>query len=405
MSERLQRLLGGDELRWLRERLRDGYERGAVPTSVSLREPTEAQRRAVADLLGRRLRPGASLTVRIADVEGVLRHSAAAADLPAALEQLDGPLRDRRAERTAQQLRWAGVLGQLDGLIAGRPELVPWQARVAGGLLRRLAPDPADADRLLGAACAVVTALPADEVPRGVLARSVTGDAHALDDDRPLSTLVLAAVAALSGTDPAGGAEARRAAWLSVGVLTGDVTAPVLTLALPGDSGTACGRALALWREAGQPVHLSLRQLEREPPRWDLRGNTVFVCENPVVVAAAADVSASRPLVCLGGQPAGAARLLLRRLTEAGAQLAVHADFDWGGVVIASGVLRRAGGRPWRFDAASYRAARSRGATGGALSGRPADTPWDPRLRNALLEERVRVEEEAVLDDLLHDLS
>jgi uncharacterized protein (TIGR02679 family) len=405
VTERLQRLLGGDDLRRLRTRLREAYERGTVPASISLRDPTDAERLAVADLLGRRLPRGATLAVRVSDVERVLGHSGAAPDLATALSRLDGPLRDRRAERDADAARWHAVLATLDGIVTARPELAPWAERLRGGLLRRLAGDADAAGELLADARAVIARLPADDVPRGVLARAVTGDAHGLDDDRPLATLVLAAVQAMTGAH-ADDAVSRRAAWRSVGVLTGEVTTPVLTLGLPGDTSTATGRALGAWRDAGQPVHLSLRQLERDPPSLALSGRAVHVCENPVVVAAAADAfgSTCRPLVCLGGQPAGAARLLLAQLDNAGAELLWHADFDWGGASIAAGVHRRFRGRPWRYDEAAYRAAAVH-ARGSALSGRPVATPWDPSLASTLAELGVRVEEEAVLDDLLADLS
>ncbi|MET9638242.1 DUF2399 domain-containing protein [Streptomyces virginiae] len=39
-----------------------------------------------------------------------------------------------------------------------------------------------------------------------------------------------------------------------------------------------------------------------------------------------------------------------------------------------------------------------------ALTGRPAEAPWDPELSAALTELGIRVEEETVLDQLLSDL-
>lgn len=406
-ADRLQRLLGGDDLAWLRARLREALERGEPPATLTLRTPTSGQRQRVADLLGTRLPAGSAVTVRVADVEAVLVHSGAAPDLRAAVERLDGPLRDRRAEHADAAARWAQVTAQLDGAVDARPELAGWRDRLAGGLLRRLCDDPDSATSLVRSALAVLDRLPAADLGRGVLAGQVLGDAHALDDDRPLTTVVLLGAAALTGTQVGQTAEDRRAVWLAAGVLTGDVTVPVLTLGLPGDADGPTGRALGGWREAGQPVHLNLRQLERDPPRLAMRGRTVFVCENPVVVAAAADHlgATAGPLVCLGGQPAGAARLLLRQLSRAGAQLAVRGDFDVGGVTIVSGVLRRVGGRPWRFDAETYLRALAEGRGGTALTGRVPDTPWDAALGRQLVRAGVRVEEEALLPDLLADLA
>jgi uncharacterized protein (TIGR02679 family) len=277
----------------------------------------------------------------------------------------------------------------------------------ATGLLRRLAPgDPGSARRLAEQAAAVLARLPAAGVPLSVLASTAAGDGHALDEDRPLSTLVLHGAAVLAGVPAGEGAEWRRTVWASVGVLHGELTSPVLTLNLPGDAATVTGRALAVWHEAGQAVHLTVRQLLRDPPELRLRGRSVFICENPVVVAEASNRLGARsaPLLCVSGHPAGAATVLLRRLAEAGAVLRYHGDFDWPGLTIANGVVARFGARSWRFDAAAYRSAVGSDRGGAPLRGAPVIASWDAALTRAMAEGGVRVEEETVLDDLLGDL-
>ena len=70
-----------------------------------------------------------------------------------------------------------------------------------------------------------------------------------------------------------------------------ELSAPVLALNLPGSSGGGADRALALARELGEPTRISTRQLLRDPPTLALElipERTVFVYENPSVVAAAA---------------------------------------------------------------------------------------------------------------------
>ena len=71
----------------------------------------------------------------------------------------------------------------------------------------------------------------------------------------------------------------------------------------------------------------------------------VRICENPVVIAAAADELGSRcpPLVCVGGQPSAAGWRLLDLLAAGGAEFRYHGDFDWGGIRIASAVRQRVG--------------------------------------------------------------
>ena len=69
------------------------------------------------------------------------------------------------------------------------------------------------------------------------------------------------------------------------------------------------------------------------------------VCENPNLVAIAADALGTRcaPLVCTDGMPAAAQRCLLSQLATAGAQTFYHGDFDWPGLHIGNYVMREYG--------------------------------------------------------------
>jgi uncharacterized protein (TIGR02679 family) len=96
--------------------------------------------------------------------------------------------------------------------------------------------------------------------------------------------------------------------------------------------------------------------------------------------------------------------VLLSRLCEQGSRLRYHGDFDWGGFRIATTVFDLADTLPWRYDAAAYREAAHRGFGTPLTTGEPCDTPWDPALRGALAERRVRIEEEHLLPELLADL-
>jgi uncharacterized protein (TIGR02679 family) len=407
--ERLRRLLGGEELRWLVERARARLERGlSLDGIMTLDGATEAQRRAVARLLGRPVGRGASLHVPLATVQVVLRRAGLAPDLAAAVQALSGPVTDRAAERAVAEQRWSAVFAIAEQAAHRRPALAPWVEWLRGtGLLRRLAGGVPDRAReLVEQAVAVVDLLPASGEPLSVVAATGAGEGHLLDPDRPLATLVLRAAAIIGGVPPGDGAEWRRTVWASVGVLAGELTNPVLTLNLPGDPHTATGRALAIWAGAGQPAHLTARQLLRDPPNLSaLQGRGVFVCENPSVVAEAANRlgAASAPLVCANTHPGAAATLLLRQLGAAGARLRYHGDFDWPGLTIANGIIARFGALPWRLDADAYQLAAQ--PSGPRLRGAPVTATWDPSLTETMQRLGVKVEEEQVLDDLLTDLA
>lgn len=405
MSERLRRLLGGEDIAWLVDRTRRRLEQGrALTGTVTLGGASAAQRRAVELLLGRRAGTGTSLSVSLEEVDRILRASGAApAGLAEAVVLLGGPVRDLSGESAARNSAWRAAFGPLDAAVADRPELRPWRTWLdATGLVRRLAPEPAQARPLLGHLTAVLDRLPASGLPLGRLAAETCGDAHALDEGRPLATLALSAARALAALPFAGegGADARRAAWAAVGVHLDELSSLVLCLGLPGEDRTPTGRMLAAARAAGEPCVLTLRQLSRhERP---LAADLVRICENPVVIAAAADElgPSCPPLVCVNGRPSTAVWRLLDLLASGGAEFSYHGDFDWGGLAIATSVHERVGFRPWRFDADSYESVPATAP----LTGRPSEAPWDPRLAAAMARRSVRVEEELVVADLLADL-
>jgi uncharacterized protein (TIGR02679 family) len=399
---RLTRLLGG-ELAWLVERVRKRIERGeTLDTSVTLAAATPAQRDAVHRLLGRRPRAGSALTVSLPAVDEVLRRSGASPDgLTAAITALTGPITDRTAQAAALDAAWQRAFAPLTAVIESRPELAGWHDRLRStGLVRRLTGAPESAVPLLADVARVVAELPSSGEPLGTFAARTAGDAHALDDGRPLATLALGAARALTGLPET----SSRETWAAVGVLRDDVSSTVLTLGFPGDPDTATGRALAAFQAAGQPVVLTLRQLVNDPPH--LTAAPVAICENPVVITTAADHLGSKcpPVICTHGQPGAAVMHLLRALADAGAELRYHGDFDWGGVRIANVLFDRLPVRPWRFDAETYRTVAT-AHPGTALTGVPTIATWDPDLAPAMTELATKVEEERVLDTLVQDLA
>ncbi|WP_219148146.1 TIGR02679 family protein [Amycolatopsis sp. TNS106] len=368
---------------------------------VTLGSATHDQRRAIERLLGRRAGTGTSLSVSLDEVDAVLRRSGAApGGLADAARLLIGAVPSRAAEATA----WSAAFSPLDELVARRPLLATWRAWLdSTGLIRRLAADPESASALVTAAVRVLAELPSKGIALGRLAAETTGDAHGLDDGRPLATVVLSAARVLRGSPPAGDGTAgeRRTSWAAVGVHRDELSSSVLCLGLPGGVDTVTGRMLALAKESGEPFVLTLRQLTTA--RLGVGAGMVSVCENPIVLASAADElgHGCPPLVCVNGQPSAAVWRLLDLLLADGASFRYHGDFDWGGIRIGNTLRDRIPWMPWRFDASAYSTTT---AAGGPLPGRPADAAWDPNLRPALERRGVRIEEELVLPALLEDL-
>jgi uncharacterized protein (TIGR02679 family) len=415
-DDRLQRLLGGEHLAGLRKRLRRRFEL-ASPDQASKRfrigQLTQDEHAALAGLTGRHPRFSGSLQIDLSDVDAALREAGVAASLRAALERLDGPIIHLATERDRVQTLWRGVV---DG--CNRSDLVSFlQAPAALGLVKRLSGgDPVAAANLCHLVEAVLRALPANGITRAQLAADVLGDAHALDNSRGVATLVLAVwrqlivprrqPAGAEGLDEDGiqrelHAETARDTWARAGILVNELARPALFLNLLATD--ARDHALP----AGEPGYLSLRALLRSPPSWDVAGRTVFVCENPNLLAIAADVLGERcaPMVCTDGMPAAAQSRLLSQLTQAGARLRYHGDFDWPGLRIGNQVVREYRADPWRFGVSDYLAAvHSSPRLGHHLKGVEVLASWDEALTSAMRTHGVAIAEEGLAGSLLQDL-
>ncbi|TFD54729.1 TIGR02679 family protein [Cryobacterium frigoriphilum] len=458
----LRRTLGTPDLAWLLARMRTRLEStGQLTGTVTKPQSSAGERAAVARLLNRPVRAGTSASVSLDTLDDVLRRSGTwPAGLAAAVVALTGTVVDP-VERAGERDAWQAAANTLRRL--GRPELSGWADRVIRtGALRRAAPTAAAAQALAAQLATVAAALPTSGESLGGFAARTVHDAHALDAHTQLGALAVGLASALgaalagassaassptapsnaapSSTAPSSAAPSnaapsnaapssaapsnsaptdasaesarwRREAWQSVGVVLDELSSSVLVLGLPGGVESPTARALAALGDAGQPVVLTLRQLLADG--IGIVPSVVFVCENPAVVAAAADALGpdSAPLVCLNGQPGAAAILLLEALVAGGATLRFHGDFDWSGIGVARALGERVAWTPWRFAAADYSAACAE------LSGLPpllvlpgvsaasVETPWDADLAEAMASVALAVDEELMLPGLLADLA
>ena len=177
-----------------------------------------------------------------------------------------------------------------------------------------------------------------------------------------------------------------------------DLASQVLVLNVPA-SGGLVGRWLTEAQSAGVPMRITLYQLRLA--RLTVDADEVYVCENPAVVRAAASLGAdTRALVCTEGVPSVAVHTLLR--CAHGAAIRWRNDFDWTGVRLTAAALERyPTALPWRMSRSDYA---PWGASGPALAGTQAATPWDPSLADAMRDAGRAVMEERLLGVLLHDL-
>lgn len=417
LDDRLKRLLGGAELAPLRLRMRRYFERvdnGAPEGILRLTQLNAAEQEALALLIGRSSRPFRSTRVDVRQLDAALNEAGIASSLRTALELIDGPIVNRAAHRINIQAQWDHVTSHGHWHVT----LSDWVITpVAIRLLKRLArQNPTIAQQLLERADIVLRRLPADGVPLSQLAAETLGNAHALDSGEPTATIILAAWRRLESKNAFGANlsddneqqndvripdERVRDIWARAGVLINELARPVLFLNLP----VACNDTTM--GTPGEPAYLSLRRLVRVPPVWAVNGVTVFVCENPNLVAIAADRlgAASAPLVCTDGMPAAAQRTLLTQLERAGARLMYHGDFDWAGLQIANHMMRTWHANLWRFGAKDYEVAVTNAPHARHdLSGACVAALWDEALMLAMQSHGIAIAEEAVAASLLEDL-
>lgn len=405
---RLRATLGSPELARVLAALRNRLERGKpLAGPISLTSTSNAERSAIDSFLGRKASRGDSLQIDLGEVAEIFMEAGICRDLTAAVEFLCGPIVDRRAEARQHEEAWASAWQTTRHDLASRPSLLPWLSEVeASGLLKRLSrDDPAQASRLMSDLVRLVHALPVHAEPLAAFAARLLGNAHALDPGTPLATLAVRAVVYLRGSELEDDAEGRRTAWAEVGVMCDELSTPALVLNLPADNDSLLARLLRAGAQAGEPLHLSLRLLLRHPLSNDpaLADREIFVCENPTILGLAATRLGARSaaLVCVNGQFATPTKILLRQLTEAGARLRYHGDFDVGGLRIARRVLSHPAASPWRYSVSDYLAA----PKSELLVEDPGPTPWSPELATALRTERKAVHEEAIADSLVEDLA
>jgi uncharacterized protein (TIGR02679 family) len=398
--DRLQRLLGGPELADLRFRLRARFEKGATRDEFTLIDLATAERRALAGLLGRHGGATGSMRVRLSGIDEALLHAGVASTLREALEALDGPIHDLKAARIAREEAWSALLTSVE-----HTRLRALVDDPAGGsLLKRFADsDPQRAAELLENVGRVIRRLPERGRPLAQLAAAELGDAHALDAGRAVATLVLRAFglehSAVEG-------DRARDQWARLGITVNELAAPVLCLNLPATGNAVAANIARAAASAGDPVHLSLRMLLRDPPAWDVSGRRLYVCENPSMLSIAADQLGvdCAPLICTSGMPAAAQQTLLRQLIARGANLAYHGDFDWAGIRIGNFVMRELQASAWRFSAQDYDLACA-GLTGTLPEDERVDALWDVQLSEEMCAQRKSIHEEAVWEVLVGDLA
>jgi uncharacterized protein (TIGR02679 family) len=364
--------------------------------SVTLRELTEAERRALADLLGSDRLPPTTFSVPVSRVTTNLGIELDA--LKEALREIRGPWSNRAAERAAKLLErqnlWTWIASEAHRLRApGMLDRLKVRGVVGG--------DVAQFQARVTDVFTVLERLPASDVPLASFACDVLSDPHALDHGTWSSVVVLEAVAERMGVLPPMTAEDARRLWESTGVFADSLSSSVLCLALASTAGDPVAEFLRACTAVSEPVALTMAQLKRWPVRTP--EPIVYAFENPSMLAEAARSGwRGPPLVCTSGWPNVAVITLLRQLSASGANVRYHGDFDPKGLSIAQMLVDRLDVEPWRMTAADYEQALPRARV--PLEESVPDASWDVALATSMRAHGRAVFEEDVRDVVLADV-
>jgi uncharacterized protein (TIGR02679 family) len=386
--------------------LADRLERNGLQARgrILVNELNRSERHALGGLLGRVLASG-TCRVDLSSLDERLRGRSDQGLVEAAERVLGRSLVDRPSQRQARGEQREAPFGAARSWLEQHPDQVHQWSEVWLAALRRdglLIRDPDSSGLMLRALSVLATCLEDPSRPslsRTELAAAATHDAHALDDDRRLSQLVLRALALRVDRPAPTSASERRDIWESVGVTADSVSTTCLTLGLGVLDGWAGALRYQLAADSGDPIHVTW---------WDLRrglqmasGQDVFVCENPRVLEAIAERGLDGiAVVCTSGRSTLVVLEVLRRLSGSFAHIRYHGDFDWPGLAMTNQLVAMFDVEPWRMSADDY----LESPACLPLLGSEVSPAWDAELGAAMCHRGLAVHEEAVLGPLLDSL-
>ncbi len=345
---------------------------GRIGGSVRLEKLTNAEREALAGVLGSDLSGKDQITIRLADFQAALEKTRfAGADLVEILQGVTGHrLITRADEQQELAKRRDACFARLserhsDPLCQSWLEQVWEKAPAARSIHRAFLDDPQGLEAELDDVLRALAHLPAragvvKRLP--VWAAEITGDPHAFDARTNRGKYLLQALQ-FHGTSPstsASSTEAQTELLESFGLVRDDILNFVTCTGLLATDDK--GRQPKFWQAAARDsavLNLPVRELskvQRIYPAWGAKH--VFVVENSGVFSDLLDnlPVQSPPLICTHGQFKLASYLLLDKLMAEGLTIWYSGDHDPEGILMAQSLHDRYPKhlKPWRFCQDDY---------------------------------------------------
>lgn len=426
LTRRVQRLLGSEAMKPVIDKLdRRLGRRDDLEGMISLKNPSAETLEAVTALLGKRPKATGRLTIRLSELEQAIAGATGHLGLAGALTIVLGrPPSHPARKRRHLDGRWSKlpdrIRDRLTSLGERREEVLAHITAVSQSpaMRRRCGNDLQRAGRLCDSLYHCIAGLPVNPpLPLPVFATQILGDSHALDRGKTLRHLLSRAIDEVFPAAAAHGNEALnnkpslretrvRQSFGRMGIVVDELSSTVLVLNLRPAGDDWLSHHLINAAEHGEPIRLTFRQLRQHALEFANDHDLVSVCENPSIVAAAADRigPSCKPMVCIEGFPSHAFILLIRSLQSAGVPARYHGDFDRNGLRIANQMIADLGLQAWRMDTKNYATASGRSELEFEDDATVPDFAWAPSLASTLQKTRRILLEEMVLEELLSDL-
>ena len=378
---------------------REAHDTRPDASTCAVPQLDSAARLTLNTLLGRRQPPK---RVRLAALEDALVAYGLGETLCEQLTRLGFPPSAEKRQRRADRLRVQQAHERLASAAAEWPE--PWADAWAvdiraSGLLARL--DATQAEDLAFKVRAFLDHVEASHhacESRGDTAARLFATAHDLDPDTKLAKAVLRALRHKHGE------LADQDLWACAGIRDTEVSNTVLVWRLPAVGTGTTDRMAQTATVGGIAMHFNLMGLANHPPQLDSL-EPVLVVENPRIVEAAAERNFPYCVIAASGWPGRAVTALLTQLSEQGARISYHGDFDSTGLDICRHMVQLHGCIPFQMSTPDYlsatTAAQQQGIRLAVDDQRCGTTPWDPTLQTKYNKLRLKINEEFLLDAIL----
>ena len=359
--------------RLMRELRKKWKSFGRTAGSVTLKNATEAERRAIGGIVGKSFADG-TVTITFQEFEqGLQKTRFAPIDMKTVLEEyFAAPLRTNQEQKEQAQRAREEFFGELLACFEDRGKnrsaAFDWIRELKGRkkygyqiLIKEFAKDPKAAEilaRNVGSALARLEETQGEESLLAVFAANISGNPHYFDRGTVAGQLLTHAVCFWKNADVPQGAYGWRERMQSVGIVPDNIASMVHVFGVRLETADGPHPAYEAFYHRKEPYVLTAENL-RSVTGAKAEHNIVYVVENEMVflylAENAKDLDVS--ILCTSGQLRAAAIRLLDHLAESGAAIRYSGDLDPAGMDIADRLWQRYGNRLhlWRMGTEDYR--------------------------------------------------